>query len=41
VAESERRHRAAKEIAFALKDRLEAGRAPGEPPGDAHPGHVP
>jgi hypothetical protein len=27
------RQRAAKAIAFALKDRLEAGRAPGEPPG--------
>jgi hypothetical protein len=40
VAESERRHRAAKEIAFALKDRLEAGRAPGEPPGAAGAGHV-
>jgi len=26
------RQRAAKAIAFALKDRLEAGRAPGEPP---------
>ena len=35
VAESERRHRAAKAIAFALKDRLEAGRAPGEPPDPA------
>jgi hypothetical protein len=32
VAESARRHRAAKAVAFALKERLEAGRAPGEPP---------
>lgn len=32
AAEVRRRQRAAKEIAFALKDRLEAGRAPGEPP---------
>jgi hypothetical protein len=33
AAESRRRQRAAKAIAFACKDRLEAGRAPGEPPG--------
>lgn len=32
VAEAQRRQRAAKAIAFALKARLEAGRAPGEPP---------
>ncbi|MFC5993402.1 polyketide cyclase / dehydrase and lipid transport [Pseudonocardia hispaniensis] len=32
AAESRRRQRAAKAIAFALKDRLESGRAPGEPP---------
>jgi len=32
VAETQRRQRAAKRIAFALKARLEAGRAPGEPP---------
>ncbi len=31
-AEARRRQRAAKAIAFAWKDRLEAGRAPGEPP---------
>ncbi len=31
-AEASRRQRAAKAIAFACKDRLEAGRAPGEPP---------
>jgi hypothetical protein len=41
VAESQRRHRASKDIAFALKARLEAGRAPGEPPGEATTGHVP
>jgi hypothetical protein len=33
AAESRRRQRAAKAIAFACKDRLEAGRAAGEPPG--------
>ncbi len=33
AAEARRRQRAAKAIAFACKDRLEAGRAPGEPPG--------
>jgi hypothetical protein len=33
AAEARRRQRAAKALAFALKDRLEAGRAPGEPPG--------
>lgn len=33
AAETRRRQLAAKAIAFALKDRLEAGRAPGEPPG--------
>ena len=33
LAESRRRQRAAKAIAFACKDRLEAGRAAGEPPG--------
>jgi hypothetical protein len=32
AAEVGRRHRAAKAIAFACKERLEAGRAPGEPP---------
>ena len=32
MAEAGRRQRAAKAIAFACKDRLEAGRAPGEPP---------
>jgi hypothetical protein len=32
AAEARRRQRAAKAIAFACKDRLEAGRAPGEPP---------
>ena len=32
TAETQRRQRAAKRIAFALKARLEAGRAPGEPP---------
>ena len=31
-AEARRRQRAAKAIAFACKDRLEAGRAAGEPP---------
>jgi hypothetical protein len=31
-AEAHRRQRAAKAIAFACKERLEAGRAPGEPP---------
>jgi len=33
AAEARRRQRAAKAIAFAWKARLEAGRAPGEPPG--------
>ncbi len=33
AAESRRRQRAAKAIAFACKDRLEAGRAAGEAPG--------
>jgi hypothetical protein len=32
AAEARRRQRAAKRIAFGLKDRLEAGRGPGEPP---------
>lgn len=32
AAEARRRQRAAKAVAFACKDRLEAGRAPGEPP---------
>lgn len=32
AAEAARRQRAAKAIAFACKARLEAGRAPGEPP---------
>ena len=32
MAEANRRQRAAKAIAFACKERLEAGRAPGEPP---------
>jgi hypothetical protein len=32
VAEAQRRQKAAKAIAFALKERLEAGREPGEPP---------
>lgn len=32
AAEAQRRQRAAKAIAFACKDRLEAGRAAGEPP---------
>jgi hypothetical protein len=32
AAEARRRQRAAKAIAFACKERLEAGRAPGEPP---------
>jgi hypothetical protein len=32
AAEARRRQRAAKAIAFACKDRLEAGRAAGEPP---------
>jgi hypothetical protein len=32
AAEARRRQRAAKGIAFACKDRLEAGRAAGEPP---------
>ncbi len=32
--EAVRRQRAAKAVAFALKDRLEAGRPPGLPPGD-------
>jgi hypothetical protein len=35
AAEAQARQRAAKAIAFALKDRLEAGRAPGEPPSPA------
>jgi hypothetical protein len=33
AAEARARRRAAKAIAFALKDRLEAGRPPGVPPG--------
>ena len=33
--EGVRRQRAAKAVAFALKDRLEAGRPPGVPPGAA------
>ncbi|MGD9526818.1 polyketide cyclase / dehydrase and lipid transport [Pseudonocardia sp.] len=33
AAEARRRQHAAKALAFALKHRLEAGRAPGEPPG--------
>ncbi len=33
AAEARRRQRQAKAIAFACKDRLETGRAPGEPPG--------
>jgi hypothetical protein len=33
ATEAQRRQRAAKAIAFACKDRLEAGRAAGEPPG--------
>ena len=37
MAEARRRQRAAKAIAFACKERLEAGRAPGEPP----PGRLP
>lgn len=32
AAQARRRQRAAKAIALACKDRLEAGRAPGEPP---------
>ncbi len=32
MGEARRRQRAAKAIAFAWKERLEAGRAPGEPP---------
>lgn len=32
AAQARGRQRAAKAIAFAFKDRLEAGRAPGEPP---------
>ena len=32
MAEARRRQRAAKSIAFACKERLESGRAPGEPP---------
>lgn len=32
VAEIRARRRAAKAVAFAIKERLEAGRAPGEPP---------
>ncbi|GAA5119330.1 polyketide cyclase / dehydrase and lipid transport [Pseudonocardia adelaidensis] len=35
AAEAMRRQRAAKAIAFACKERLEAGREPGEPPGVA------
>jgi hypothetical protein len=38
TAEAQRRQRAAKKIAFALKARLEAGRAPGEPPPTGSPG---
>ncbi len=37
AAEARRRQRAAKAIALACKDRLEAGRAPGEPPPDPSP----
>ncbi|WP_116708946.1 polyketide cyclase / dehydrase and lipid transport [Actinomycetospora cinnamomea] len=37
--EAQRRQRAAKVLAFALKDRLEAGRPPGVPP--AHPDEGP
>ncbi len=36
AAEARRRQRAAKTVAFATKDRLEAGRAPGEPPAPRH-----
>jgi hypothetical protein len=36
AAEVRRRQRAAKAIGFACKDRLEAGRAPGEPPAARH-----
>ena len=32
MAEAARRHRRAKAVALGLKDRLEAGRPPGEPP---------
>ena len=35
--EGVRRQRAAKAVAFALKDRLEAGRPPGVPPGGEAP----
>jgi hypothetical protein len=35
ATEAARRQRAAKALALALKDRLEAGRPPGEPPGRA------
>jgi hypothetical protein len=35
--EGVRRQRAAKAVAFALKDRLEAGRPPGVPPGGESP----
>lgn len=37
VAEARRRQRAAKAVAFACKDRLEQGRAPGEPPDAPRP----
>jgi hypothetical protein len=39
TAESARRQRAAKAIALGLKDRLEAGREPGEPP-PSDPGYI-
>jgi hypothetical protein len=35
AAEAQRRQRVAKSIGLALKDRLECGRAPGEPPARA------
>lgn len=38
-AEQDRRHRAAKRFALILKRHLEAGRAPGEPPGGKPAGH--
>ena len=38
--EGVRRQRAAKAVAFALKDRLEAGRPPGVPARRGVPGHV-
>ncbi|MEJ3658913.1 polyketide cyclase / dehydrase and lipid transport [Actinomycetes bacterium KLBMP 9759] len=41
AAESGRRQRAAKSIALAYKLRLEAGRAPGEPPPSRAPGANP